>query len=112
MDEHIDPVVFQVGTKEYKLVLTAPAIRLFEEKTGKGIFQADIPGNVTQTVTLLWAAASTHSPHLRLDKLFEYVSPANIPAINEALGECLKRAFGVEEERETKAGEEARPLGS
>jgi len=25
MDERIDPVVFRLGTKEYKLALTAPA---------------------------------------------------------------------------------------
>ena len=111
MDERIDPVVFQLGTKEYKLVLTAPAIRAFEEKTGKGIFQSDIPANLTQTVTLLWAAASTHSPHLRLDKLFEYVSPADIARIAEALGECTKRAFRTGESEEGKAGE-ASPLDS
>jgi len=111
MDERIDPVVFRLGTKEYKLVLTAPAIRLFEEKTGKGIFQANVPGSLTETITLLWAAASTHSPHLRLDKLFEYVSPSDVPAIAEALGECLKRAFRTDEEKKGKPGESS-PLDS
>jgi len=92
-------------------VLTAPAIRLFEEKAGKGIFQANVPGSLTETITLLWAAASTHSPHLRLDKLFEYVNPSDVPAIAEALGECLKRAFHIFEENVKKAGEPS-PLGS
>jgi len=105
MDERINAVVFRLGTKKYNLALTAPAIRLFEEKTGKGIFKADIPGSLTETITLLWAAAVERSPHLRLDKLFEYVQPSDLPAISEALGECLKRAFGTGEGEEAKAGE-------
>jgi len=104
MDERIDPVVFRLGTKEYKLVLTAPAIRLFEEKTGRGIFQADVIRSLTETVTMLWAAAVERSPHLRLDALFEYVQPSDLPAISEALGECIKRAFRTDEDKEGKPG--------
>jgi len=111
MDERIDPVVFRLGTKEYKLVLPSPMIRLFEATIGKGFFQASIPANWSETITLLWVAASTHSPHLRLDALFGYASPADLPAISNALGECVKRAFRTGEEKEGKAGEPS-PLGS
>jgi len=105
MDERIDPVVFRLGTKEYKLVLPSPMIRLFEATIGKGFFQAKIPENWTETVTLLWAAAKTHSPHLRLDALFDYASPADLLAISDALGECIKRAFRTGEDKEGKPGE-------
>ena len=113
MDERIDPVVFQLGTKEYKLVLTAPAIRIYEKTAVIGFSKSDIPANFTQTVTLLWAAASTYSPHLRLDSLFDYLSDRlwDLPRIAEALGECTKRAFRTGESEEGKAGE-ASPLDS
>ena len=107
MDGRMEPVLFQLGTKEYKLVLTAPAIRAFEKEAGKGIFDVNL-ASLSETVTLLWAAAKTHSPHLQLNALFEYVDPRELPRIAAALGECSKRAFGVGDE-EAKDGAAADP---
>jgi len=113
MDERIDPVVFRLGTKEYRLVLPGPAIRLFEEKVGKGLFEAlpSIPANWTYTISLLWAAAITLSPHLTFQKLEENATPAYTAQIAEALGQCVLRAYRRNEEQERKAGESG-PLDS
>ena len=117
MDGNCEPVVFRLGTKEYKLMLTAPAIRAFEKEAGKGIFEVNL-ASLSETVTLLWAAAKTNSPHLQLNALFEYVDPRELPRIAEALGECTKRAFGVADDEEKKDGaapgpdKAPRPTGS
>lgn len=101
MDGYSEPVVFRLKTKEYKLTLPAPAIRLFEQKSGRGILTIgdDLPMNLTLAVTLLWAAAVTNSPHLQLDKLFEIVELADLPAIVEALTLCITRALRLEEKK-------------
>lgn len=111
MDERIDPVIFRLGTKEYKLVLTSPAARMFETLTGVGVLEAKI-GHWTQTITLLFVCAMTNSPHLRLDALFTYATLADLPEISKALGEAVKRAFQTDRiADEAKAGEPG-PLGS
>ncbi|MEG0753163.1 MAG: DUF6096 family protein [Angelakisella sp.] len=76
--------IFQVGSEEYKLRLTADAILTAEKKLGKSVFTAlqNIQDNLFETVTvILWAAMQSMQHGTTMEKVYtlydQYIDDGN-----------------------------------